>query len=178
MDQDSKKIRKTSEENRSEKNIFNQYAGNGKYKNYEKIVDDVLGYLREFHDKKTTRKYTYRLIFRIINSFFDKMLEKVILDNCIFVFPFNSAYIFVAQRPLKSKSYRYSTLTGTGYYAIYFVLAPKRRWLKKRVFLQLRGKWRRRLIQEIKSGHKYDSYELIINKIKSRHARKLSIPTS
>lgn len=175
MDQDSRKIRKNSAgipfDTLHVKDIIRKESGNRLYRNLDSIQKEMQDYLEQSQQpERATASFTYKLIFQILESFFDKLLEKVIIDNCIFVFPWEAAYIFVAQRPLKSKSYRYSTITGTGYYAIYFVFPFKRKWFRKRILLQLKGKWRKRFIQEIQAGHKYDRYELIINKIKARHA--------
>lgn len=178
MDQDSKRIRKTSEGNQYDvlhkKDILYVDPRSKRCRPLESILLEIFEYFSSA-GKSISSQLTYRLIFRILTSFFDKLLEKVVVDNCVFVFPYDAAYIFVAQRPVNSKSYRYSMSTGTGYYAVYFVFG---RNFNTNVYLQLRGKWRTRFIKEVKSGHKYDSYEFIINKIKARHARKLSIPAS
>jgi hypothetical protein len=178
MDQDSRKIRKISggiqPDVLRKEDIFWMECRNGKFRKPDRIVKLFCDYFLE-SGKEITKRLTYRLILRILSSFFDTLLEKVIMDNCVFEFPYGAGYIFVAQRPLESKAYRYSMKTGTGYYAIYFVFG---RYFKSTVLLQLRKPWRQKFIQEIKNGHKYDSYELIINKIKARHARKLSIPAS
>ena len=145
-----------------------QFAYGFRGKNiYEVLIPffDSLTWRDKHHHSNSV--LTTRCAIVVIRCLTDAIAKDLIYNNTIFLFPYNVAYLVVAQRSLISKSYRNKTGEMHKNVALFLVLTKRgKKWSDGRemhAFFQ--DKWRYKLYGEINRGHIYENIDDIIPKM-------------
>jgi len=142
--------------------VFN-YPDGYNITSWEKLFGDWLVKARKGYLKARSRSSIAEMfIGRVVKSFNKLLLDDILFNHVIFSFPFEKMYMFIAQKPEKSKTKKVYLSTGMYNVGVYIYFLPS---VRKRVefkYIYPIGIYRSEINKALKQGHKYPRYEDVI----------------
>lgn len=120
-----------------------------------------LGRVRK--NKQTTIS---RKVRGITDKFIDILIDELIDNNAVYMLPDGQGCIAIAQRPIKSKRYKYVIEYKQAMPTCYILLSDKAFRSKKRIYkIVLSSRNYQRIESKLKSGFVYMTYEKLVREL-------------
>lgn len=122
---------------------------------------------KNIRSRKDPEKFIVNTIRFLFKRFFEKVMEDVIKNDVVFVFPRGYAYIVAAQQSPSSEYYKYDRKHHQGKVMVMLVFSKQGFAISKgrRKYISLSPRFERMLKEELENGHIYPVIDDVINKM-------------
>lgn len=118
---------------------------------------------------KDEQGYVIKIVSKILRVFFARVLEDIIKNDAIFLFPNNYVYLVAAQQSPNSEKFRYDYVHGQGQVSINLVYSRRGFKIAKgnKKFISVSNRFDKMLKEELDKGHIYNDIDTIMEKMQS-----------